>query len=123
MKSIKDKKVIALISILVLFTIIYFVTISKVSYAFEDSSNSKEPYNSLIDTIKECAEKYAANNDGLFKDNQIVYIKVQDLIDSSLLAPNNDTNVVNPIDKKTVLNSNVIKIKKEDNKYIIEVDN
>ena len=123
MNLLKDKKIIALGVILLLFTIVYFVAINKISYAFETDNLSKESYNNLISTIKECAKVYANKNEELFKEETTVYIKIQDLIDSELLIPNNGENVISPIDNKTVLNSNIIKIKKEDNTFIIDVDN
>ena len=123
MNLLKDKKIVALGVILLVFTIIYFIVINKTSYAFETDNLSRESYNSLIATIKECAKSYAMHNEELFAEDTTVYIKIQDLIDSNYFIPNNNENVVSPIDNTTVLNSNIIKIKKENDTYLIEVDN
>ncbi len=122
MNYVKDKKIIGLAVILVVFTLIYFISISKISHAFDNNNYSKESYNLLINTIKRCAEEYAKKNDKIFGEENVAYIKVQDLIDANYLVTNNEENVVSPIDNQTVLNSNIIKIKKDDNKYIIEID-
>ncbi len=123
MNLYKDKKIIALGIVLLVFTIMYFIVVNRMSYAFETENLSKDSYNSLISTIKECAKAYASHNMELFKEETTVYIKIQDLIDSNFLIPNNGENVVNPIDNTTILNSNIIKIKKEDNSFSVEVDN
>ena len=123
MKKIKDKKIIVLCTLLLVFTIGYFVVVNKISYAFSTNDSAKDTYNSLIDTIKECAKVYAQRNQDIFKDEKIVYIKVQDLIDAELLAPNDNENIVSPIDNKTILNSNVIKIKNDNDEILVEVDN
>ena len=51
MNLLKDKKIIALGVILLLFTIVYFVAINKISYAFETDNLSKESYNNLISDL------------------------------------------------------------------------
>ena len=123
MKIFKDKKVVVLAVVIFIFTVIYFVAVNKISYAFETESTDRDSYNLLITTIKECAKVYAEKHTDLFKDEMTIYIKVQDLIDADLLAPNDGTNVISPLDKSSIINSNIIKIKKEDNNYYVEVDN
>lgn len=121
MNYFKNSKIIALIVVLVLFTIIYFVAVNKVSYAFEYSKYDKDAYNSLINTIKECAKQYAINNPNIINEDNIVYITIQDLIDLNFIIPNDNENVVNPIDN-SIMNSMVIKIKKDDNNnYEVEI--
>ena len=121
MKIFKDKLFFILISVLVIFTIVYFIIVNKVSYAFVVSNDNSYAYNSLINVIKECSLTYAKKNN-VFKDENIVYIKVQDLIDNNLLVPTDGTNVISPLDHKTVMNSNLIKLKKDYNEIIVEVD-
>lgn len=123
MKIFKDKKVVVLAVVIFIFTVIYFVAVNKISYAFETENTDRDSYNSLITTIKKCAKVYAEKHTDLFKDEMTIYIKVQDLIDADLLAPNDGTNVISPLDKSSIINSNIIKIKKEDNNYYVEVDN
>ena len=123
MKNIKDKKIIILGAILLIFTISYFIIANKISYAFSTNDSIKSNYSSLMDTIKECAKKYAEKNSDIFKDDKIAYIKVQDLIDDGLLAPNEDGNIVSPLDNNTILNSNIIKLKNDNDEINIEIDN
>ena len=77
MNMFKDKKIIALIVVMTLFTISYFIIVGKSSYAFRTDNLATERYNKTIDMIKKCALTYASNNKNLFKEENIVYIKVQ----------------------------------------------
>jgi len=122
MNYFKDKKIIALVIVLFVFTIGYFGVVNHVSHAFSSNYNAKESYNILINTIKECSKAYVKNNTDLFKQDSIAYIKVQDLIDNDLLVANSDGNIVNPLNESESLNSNIIKIKVEEEEIIVSVD-
>ena len=122
MKFIKDKKIIALISILFVFTIAYFIIINHISFAFSDKYDVNESYNILINTIQKCATAYAEKNPDLFKTEKTVYIKVQDLIDNNLLIANSDGLIINPLDPNSEMNSNIIKLKTENDKIVVSVD-
>lgn len=122
MNWFKDKKIVALVVVLVIFTFIYFISVGKISHAFETTNYSKEAYNSLIKTIKTCSEEYAKKNDNIFNEENVAYIKIQDLIDANFLATNNGDNIVSPLDGQTILNSNIVKIKKDNNNYQVEID-
>ena len=122
MNLFKDKKIISLVVVLFVFTIIYFGVVSHVSHAFSSNYNAKESYNILINTIKECSKAYVKNNTDLFKQDTIAYIKVQDLIDNDLLIANSDGNIINPLNESESLNSNIIKIKVEEEEIIVSVD-
>lgn len=122
MSFLKDKKIISLLIVLSFFTIIYFISVNKISYAFDSSKYSKESYNSLIDTIKKCSKQYAINNNDIFNEENVAYIKVQDLIDSGFIIPNSGENIVSPLDNKTIMNSIVIKIKKDNNNINYEIE-
>lgn len=122
MKRINDKKIIVLGAILLVFTIGYFVIVNKVSYAFVNDYNPDKAYNETIKIIKKSAVAYGTNNPDLFKEEDTVYKKVQDLIDANLLVPNEEGNIVNPLKEEESLNNNVIKLKKEKDKIIVEVD-
>jgi len=122
MKIMKDKKIIFLGIVLIVFTIGYFIIVNKISYAFSDNYNLNKSYDKTIETIKKCAIAYAETTPDLFKDEEIIYVKVQDLIDNKLLATNEDGKIINPLNKKETLNSNIIKIKNENDKIIVEVD-
>lgn len=122
MKNIKDKKIIILGAILLIFTIGYFIIINHISYAFSNNYSVDESYKILINTIKECSIAYAKQNTDLFKNDKIAYIKVQDLIDKNLLMTNSEGNIVNPLNQNETLNSNIIKIKKENEEIVVTVD-
>ena len=122
MKTINDKKIIFLGAILLIFTIGYFVIINKVSYAFVNDYDPNNVYDETINIIKKSAIAYGTNNPDLFKEEDTVYKKVQDLIDANLLIPNEDGNIINPLKEEETLNDNVIKIKKEKDKITVEVD-
>ena len=122
MKTINDKKIVALGAILLVFTIGYFVIVNKVSYAFVNDYDPDKVYNETIDIIKKSAVAYGTNNPELFQEEDTVYKKVQDLIDANLLIPNEEGNIVNPLKEEETLNDNVIKIKKEKDKITVEVD-
>lgn len=122
MKIIKDKKIIVLIIVLTVFTIGYFVIANQVSYAFSANYDAADTYNKTIEVIKASAIVYAENNEKLFEKENTIYVKVQDLIDNNLLAADQEGNILNPLKANASLNSNVIKIKKEDGKITVEVD-
>lgn len=122
MKLLSDKKFIILGAILLVFTIAYFVLVNKVSYAFTSDYNPNKVYYKTIDIIKKSAIAYGNNNLELFKEQDTIYKKVQDLIDAKLLIPNEDGNIINPLKEDETLNNNVIKIKKEKDKITVEVD-
>lgn len=122
MSLLKDKKIITLIIILVLFTLSYFIIVNKVSYAFLDNTNLNAVYDSTIKTIEKCAAAYGKQHLELFEKEKIIYIKVQDLIDSNLLATNENGNIINPLNIEENLNSKVIKIKLEQDEFFVEVD-
>ena len=122
MKKIKDKKIIVLLVVLTIFTIGYFVIVNHISYAFTDQYDSSIIYNKTIDVIKKASILYAEKNKDLFEKDNVIYIKVQDLINNELLATNNEGNIPNPTKKSEVMNTNIIKIKKDKNTYTAEVD-
>ncbi len=118
----KDKKIIALSVILLVFTICYFVVANKISYAFETDYDLKATYDSVIETIKKSATSYGTDKSELFNENNTIYVKVQELIDEKYLVPNEDGNITNPMDANDTLNSKMVKIKKDEDKILVEVD-
>ena len=121
-KVLKDKSVILLVGILLVFTIIYFIAVNKASYAFSSDYDANNSYKNTIDIIKKCAIAYGEQNSDLFKKDSIIYVKVQDLIDDNLLATNEDGKIINPLNTNENLNSNIVKIKKEKDSIEAEVD-
>ncbi len=122
MKILNDKKIIALITVVLVFTIVYFVAVFKISYAFENDYDVNSSYNSIIDTIKKSATAYGEQNKDLFNENNTIYIKVQDLIDKGFLVPNEEGHIQNPLKESEFMNSHIVKIKYENEVVTVEVD-
>lgn len=125
MVLLKDKKLIILAVILAVFTVGYFIIANKISYAFVADYDAKELYNSTLETIKQSAIAYGkANLDQIQKsESHTIYPKVQDLVDSGLLVPNENGLIVNPLKTNESLNNNMIKIKYEKEEFFVEIDN
>ncbi len=121
-KMLKDKKIIALIIVLSVFTLGYFILVNKVSYAFVQTSNLDELYEVTINAIKETSVVYAQQNMDKFENN-ILSFSVQDLVDNKLVVTNSEGEVANPKNSKEPLNSHVITVKYIDGKYEVKVDN
>ena len=121
MKFLKDKKIIILVTILVLFTIIYFVVVNKISYAFSNRYDLDGFYNTTMNTIKKCAIAYGEQNLELFENEKTIYIKVQDLIDNNYLVADESGVIKHPLNENETLNSNVIKLKYQNKEVTAEV--
>jgi len=121
MNKIKDKKIIILALILIVFSIGYFIIVNKVSYAFENNNDLKFIYESKIETIVECAEVYGKNNLDSFNEEGILYITVQNLIDNGYLAPDENGNIINILNDNENLNDKKIRIKKDGEKIKAEI--
>lgn len=121
MEKLKDIKLLTCLVVLLLFTIGYFLMVNKISYAFDSTVDLSKSHDNKIKVIEECSKKYASINDNLFNEDDTVYIKVSDLVKADLLATNREENVVDILNDK-LLNDNVIKIKKEQDNYIVEVN-
>lgn len=121
MKEIKDKKVVILIIILIVFTISYFIIVNKVSYAFEFNNNLEDVYENRVETIEKCAEMYGRNNIESFNEEGVLYITVQTLIDNRCLFPNEEGNIEDVLNKSEYLNSKKIRIKNESGNISAEI--
>lgn len=121
MEKLKDIKLLTCLVVLLLFTIGYFLMVNKISYAFDSTVDLSKSHDNKIKVIEECSKKYASINDNLFNEDDTVYIKVSDLVKADLLTTNREENVVDILNGK-ILDDNVIKIKKEQDNYIIEVN-
>ncbi len=125
MSVLKDKKVVALAIILLIFTVFYFVIANKISYAFEDDMDSQEIYNNTLDIIKKSAIAYGEDNLELLmnSEDKTIYPQIQELIDKGYLIPNNENgNMTNPNDNKEILNSTWVKIKYVDGKISADIN-
>ena len=125
MKMFNDKKIIALIVLLGVFSIGYFVLMNKVSYAFVNDYDVDGEYESTMEIIKASAIAYGKQNIDAFKkeDGNTIYPKVQDLIDAGLLVPNSEGLIVNPKKSGESLNSKMITVKYENDEFSVEIDN
>lgn len=121
MEKLKDIKLLSCLAVLLIFTIGYFLMVNKISYAFDNSVDLSNSHDNKIKVIEECSKKYASINDNLFNEDDTIYIKVSDLVKADLLTTNREENVVDILNGK-ILDDNVIKIKKEQDNYIIEVN-
>ncbi len=122
MKFWTDKNKIALMIIFGIFTIGYFTTIIKASYAFVPSQNANGLYDLTIEMIKTASSEYAEDHESEFSDEDTLIIKVQDLIDSKLIIPNNDGKLKNPLNSEKDLNSKIITIKKNNDGFDVKID-
>ena len=119
MKKLNDKKLLALGIVLVIFTFGYFLIVNKISYAFV---NNYDPNNVYDETS---ALKYGNDNVTVLEqsENKTIYPKVQDLIDSGYLVPNNENGLlINPMDTSENFNSTLIKIKYENGQITAHVE-
>ena len=121
--KIKDKKIIVLVLILVVFSIGYFFIVNKISYAFENDYNLEKSHNKTIEVITKCAEVYGKDNLDQFNDEGILYTTVQTLIDGGYLVTNEEGNIINSLNNSETLNNNKIRLKYENEKVIVEMYN
>lgn len=121
MARIKDFKLIMLFLVLIMFSLMYFFTVNKVSYAFDPVYNLEKNHENKLKTIELCAMKYGENNQKLFDAEDTIYIKVKDLIESNLIATNNNGEVKDILNNKS-LNDSIVKIKLTDGTYGVEVN-
>ncbi len=122
MSLVKDKKILVLGIILIVFTIIYFIIANQISYAFEPKYDVEAAYEATIETIKKSAEYYATNNPDIFAEQNVKVIKVQDLIDQQLYTPNSQGDVSDPINNEETLNEKRITIRKETDGIVVTID-
>ena len=113
MKRIKDKKIIVLVILLVIFSISYFVIINKVSYAFEEKYDLDVAMSNKKNVIILCAKKYGENNIQSFNNEGILYITIQDLINNKCLAPNDEGNIIDLKNPKEIMNNKKIRLKND----------
>ena len=121
MKNIKDKKIIILGAILLVFTLIYFVAVNKVSYAFATTTNYEQAHNNRVKTIIKAAEKYGKDNIENFNEEGLLYINVQNLIDSGYLIPNEEGIIIDQMNNFESMNDKKIRLKHEDEKISAEI--
>lgn len=121
MKKIKDKKIIILALILIVFTICYFTIVNKISYAFEANYNFNDVYKNKENVIIKCAQAYGQEKTEEFNEEGLLYITVQNLIDSGCLAGNEEGKIINFTNPEETLNSKKIRIKYINEKISAEI--
>lgn len=109
-------------ALIIVFTACYFVTINKVSYAFEVDESSL--YNSKIKMIEDTAKVYGEYNPDIFGENDYVYFTVGELIEKGVIASDNDKGELkDPNSDVKVLNDLKVKITNKDGIIKAEVLN
>lgn len=121
MKKMKDKNIIILIIILLIFTVSYFVIINRISYAFDNNIDINEAYNLRINVITTCAVAYGEANKNSFNEEGVLYITVQTLIDNNYLIADENGFIENYLDKTEKLNDKKIRIKNENDRITAEI--
>ncbi len=114
---------IELLIVVAVFTIIYFIGVSSVSYAFSTSETDLK-YDDIINIIEVQAQTYAENNSDIFKEENTVYVYVKDLIENKYLVANENGKIMNPQEPNKDLNDLKIKIEKKEDKIetnIVEI--
>ncbi len=108
---------IELLIVVFVFSIVYFVSVLNVTYAFE-TDNTEVSYDQKITLIEKQAEIYASDTDGFFAEEDTIYLYVKDLIEYGYLKADEDGNVVNPLTPNKFLNDDKIKIEKIGEKIV-----
>ncbi len=123
MKYFNDKKIMALAIILLVFTLVYFITVNKISYAFTNDYDANFYHEQVLNVIEDGAKKYAEDIKKEFTDEDVIkYVTVQELIDNNYLIPDENGNIKDPLNEKETFNARKVKIKKEGNSYTIEIE-
>ncbi len=103
-----------LIIVVVLITIVAFITINKTALAFENNNAKYEE--EMIALIEEEAKNYAMDNLEIFNENTTAFIIVNDLVENNYMFGNSDGLVVHPSDPTKNYNDNKIKLEYDQNK-------
>src|SRR5574344_3032614 len=116
----KGYTVVELLIVIAVFTIIYFVGVANVSYAFSD--NVKINYENRLNLIKKQAEVYAKDkSQELFKDNDNITIYAKDLVKNGYFAGNANGDIEDPRDEAKTLNDLKIEITKSGDTYTVNI--
>lgn len=122
---LKSKNIMLFIAIAVfaIFSIFYFITVNKMSYAF-DYNAEEEKYNARINYIKISAKNYAKLHEDELKDDTL-YVTVDTLVKEGLLiADDEEGNYNNPLSEIKTLNDIKVRVqKKSDGEYTAKILN
>ena len=89
MKQIKNLPLYLSIFVIVIFSVFYFVSVNKYSYAFS-YDEVKEASIHQERLIKKCAEIYADSNKNLFDGKETIYITIDDLVENIISIQTNN---------------------------------
>lgn len=121
MKQIKNLPLYLSIFVIVIFSVFYFVSVNKYSYAFS-YDEVKEASLHQERLIKKCAEVYADSNKNLFDGKETIYITIDDLVQKKLLASENGK-IYEAGSSVKEINDKKIRITLSDGKYDIKILN
>lgn len=108
------------VAVLLVFTIVYFVVVNNVSYAF--TFDEKEfKYENTINTIKLMSQLYGKDNMDLFEEHQVIYITVQDLVDNNYLVPDENGKVNDPTSEVKTFNETKIRLANKNGEIVAKV--
>ena len=108
------------LGIIAIFTLFYFITVNKISYAFSNNGET-EVYNTVIKLINSSAKLYANSESDLFKDEKTIYITVDELIEKGFLMTDYDDKLFDPRDNSKTLNDLKIRITKNGDEIVTKV--
>ncbi len=111
---------IELLIVVLVFSLVYFVSVLNVTYAFETDTD-EVAYNQVINLIEKQAESYAFDTEGFFAEDDTVYIYVKDLVEFNYFKADENGNVVNPSIPSKYLNDEKIKVEKIGEKIVATI--
>ena len=121
MSKLKSKNILLYVTlfILLLFSIIYFITMNKFSYAFSYNEIEANKESQIL-LINKCARIYAENHQELFKKTDTIYVSINDLVEEKIL-PSEDGKVYESGSNVKTINNYKVKITLKDGNYDIKI--
>lgn len=116
----KNKYLYITIGILIIFTIVYFVSANRISYSFVYDAKESS-YEAKLNYINIAAKTYATKNPDLFKEKDILYLSVNDLIEAKYLLADEDGNLKDPRSEVKTLNDLKLRITKNNDTFEVKV--
>lgn len=116
----KGYTTIELLIFLGVFTVIYFTTTVIVSKNFQGDYVDKL-YDEKIAAIEKQASIYGENTKDFFKENDSVYMTIEELALANVIISNEEGKVTDPRNKEKSLSDLRVKISKEDDKVTAKV--
>lgn len=112
----KNSLLYVFIAIMGIYSIGYFITANNISYAFS-YDEEQSMYDSRLNLIKLAAESYGEKTEGLFAEDDTVYVTVDDLIKSDyIVADDENGSYFDPTSDVKTLNDLRVRITNKDGK-------